>query len=85
MKFDLRIKYEEAEEFINSIPKFTTKNKPDHTRYFMNLLGNPQESFSTIHVAGSNGKGSVSAMINQILINLVLISSGKIIKTQKIL
>ncbi len=68
MKFDLRIKYEEAEEFINSIPKFTTKNKPDHTRYFMNLLGNPQESFSTIHVAGSNGKGSVSAMINQMFI-----------------
>ncbi|MBP7320421.1 MAG: bifunctional folylpolyglutamate synthase/dihydrofolate synthase [Lachnospiraceae bacterium] len=68
MKVDLRTKFVEAEEFINSIPKFTTKNKPDHTRYFMNLLKNPQESFLTIHVAGSNGKGSVSAMINQMLI-----------------
>ena len=68
MKVDLRTKFVEAEEFINSIPKFTTKNKPDHTRYFMNLLENPQESFLTIHVAGSNGKGSVSAMINQMLI-----------------
>ena len=68
MKEDLRKEYMEAEEFINSIPKFTTKNKPDHTRYFMHLLGNPQESFSTIHVAGSNGKGSVSAMMNQMFI-----------------
>lgn len=72
MKTDLRKKYQDAEEFINSIPKFTTKNKPDHTRYFMHLLGNPQESFSTIHIAGSNGKGSVSAMIHN-----MLVQSGK--------
>lgn len=60
--------YKEAEDFISSIPKFTTKNKPDHTKYFMHLLGDPQESFSTIHIAGSNGKGSVAAMIHNMFI-----------------
>jgi dihydrofolate synthase / folylpolyglutamate synthase len=31
------------------------------------LLGNPQDSFKTIHVAGTNGKGSVSHMLASIL------------------
>lgn len=60
--------FAQAEEYINATPKFTTKNKPEHTRYFMDLLGNPQESFSTIHIAGSNGKGSVCAMISSMFI-----------------
>lgn len=55
--------YKEAESYINETPKFTTKNKPEHTRELMRRLGDPQEGFQTIHVAGSNGKGSVCAMI----------------------
>lgn len=34
----------------------------------LEALGNPQESLKCIHVAGTNGKGSVCAMLNQILI-----------------
>ena len=68
MKEQLQEAFIQAEEYINATPKFTIKNKPEHTTYFMNLLGNPQESFSTIHVAGSNGKGSVSAMISSMFI-----------------
>ncbi len=34
----------------------------------MAKLGNPQDQIPTIHVAGTNGKGSVCAMLNQILI-----------------
>ena len=30
-------------------------------------LGNPQNQFLSIHVAGTNGKGSVSAMLDAIL------------------
>ncbi|MEG2058817.1 MAG: Mur ligase family protein [Lachnospiraceae bacterium] len=59
--------YEEVEEYINGIPKFTTKNNQGHTKEFLALLGNPQESFKSIHVAGSNGKGSVCAMIHRVL------------------
>jgi len=68
MKPQIKEAFVQAEAYINATPKFTTKNKPEHTKYFMDLLGNPQESFSTIHVAGSNGKGSVSAMISSMLI-----------------
>ncbi|MCG3203753.1 MAG: Folylpolyglutamate synthase [Elusimicrobia bacterium] len=36
-------------------------------RQVMDRLGNPQKSFSSVHVAGTNGKGSVTAMITSIL------------------
>lgn len=34
----------------------------------MNRLGNPQEKLRFIHVTGTNGKGSVVEMLNNILI-----------------
>lgn len=60
--------YEEAIKYILNIPKFTKKNPVENTRYFMECLGNPQDSFKTIHVAGTNGKGSVCAMLSAILV-----------------
>ena len=33
----------------------------------LDLIGNPQKNFNTIHVAGTNGKGSCSAMIASVL------------------
>ena len=39
----------------------------DNTIALCNLLGNPQQSFRSIHVAGTNGKGSVSHMLASIL------------------
>lgn len=59
--------YEEACQYINQIPKFTTKNSLDHTRELLDLLGNPQGNYQVIHVAGTNGKGSVCAFVNEIL------------------
>lgn len=37
------------------------------TIQLLNLLGKPQEKFKAIHVAGTNGKGSVSHLIGSIL------------------
>ncbi|NBH14392.1 bifunctional folylpolyglutamate synthase/dihydrofolate synthase [Lachnospiraceae bacterium] len=59
--------YDEIVQFILEIPKFTTKNKLDHTEKLLALLGNPQERFKVVHVAGSNGKGSVCACIDSVL------------------
>lgn len=59
--------YEEIIEYIAEIPKFTTKHPLDHTKAFLERLGNPQEQFKIIHVAGSNGKGSVCAFIASVL------------------
>jgi dihydrofolate synthase/folylpolyglutamate synthase len=37
------------------------------TRELCGLLGNPQETYPTVHVAGTNGKGSTSHMLAAIL------------------
>lgn len=39
----------------------------DNVKRLLNALDNPQDSFSYIHVAGTNGKGSVCAYIEQCL------------------
>lgn len=39
----------------------------ENTIRLMNALNNPQNSFKTIHIAGTNGKGSVSHMLAAIL------------------
>ncbi len=59
--------YEETVDYILNIPKFTKKNEPGHTREFLRRLSDPQERFPVIHVAGSNGKGSVCAFLNSVL------------------
>ena len=55
--------YEEAVAYIEETPKFTTKNSLEHTRECLRRLGNPQEKFKVIHVAGTNGKGSTCAFL----------------------
>ena len=59
--------YEETVKELLELPKFTSKNTLDHTREFLRRLGNPQNRFQIIHVAGSNGKGSVCAFLASVL------------------
>lgn len=59
--------YQEAEEYIFSIPKFTKKNDPESTGEFYERLGKPGENSKIVHIAGTNGKGSVCAYLNAIL------------------
>jgi len=37
------------------------------TRYFLDLLGSPDEGFKYVHITGTAGKGSVSTMVQEIL------------------
>ena len=55
--------YVKAEEYISSIPKFTSKNRMEHTKMFLKHLGNPAQNSKIIHIAGTNGKGSVCAYL----------------------
>ena len=59
--------YQEAVDYIYSVPKFTTKNKPENTVELMERLGRPERSMKLIHVAGTNGKGSVCAFLSSML------------------
>jgi dihydrofolate synthase/folylpolyglutamate synthase len=47
--------------------KVALEFKLDKTISWLNYLGNPQNKFKTIHVGGTNGKGSCSHMITSIL------------------
>lgn len=59
--------FQEAIDFLYDIPRFTTKNSQTHTKEFLALLGSPQNAFKTIHVAGSNGKGSTCKFLFEML------------------
>lgn len=57
----------QAIEYIHSLEKFGIKPGLERIRALCELLGNPQNSLKFIHVAGTNGKGSTSTMISNIL------------------
>lgn len=59
--------YDEALAFIHSVLKFGSKLGLANISELMRRLGNPQDKIKTIHVAGTNGKGSTSAMLAKIL------------------
>lgn len=61
--------YKEIVDYIEEIPKFTSKNPLDHTKELLKRLGNPQNTMKVIHVAGTNGKGSVCAYLDSMLRN----------------
>jgi dihydrofolate synthase/folylpolyglutamate synthase len=62
-----KIKMAECEEFLNRVPGFTDKHGVDETRAFLEYLGSPDENIRIIHVAGTNGKGSVCSYISSVL------------------
>ena len=59
--------YKEAETYLYEVPKFTTKSTPEMTRAFYEFIGCPGEKKNIVHVAGTNGKGSVCTYLSSIL------------------
>jgi dihydrofolate synthase/folylpolyglutamate synthase len=69
-------KYEEALDFLYSFIDYSLKRNfryapdkfnLDRMRKLMELLGNPERDFKIVHIAGTKGKGSVSAMCASVL------------------
>jgi len=60
---------DEVMNFIDSSKKFGSKLELLRIEKLCELLGNPQNDLKCIHIAGTNGKGSTSVFINNILIN----------------
>ena len=56
----------------------------EHTQRLLEVCSNPQDNFISIHIAGTNGKGSTSAMLSSILIeagyNVGLYTSPHLLK-----
>ena len=73
---EIENKYQAALDFLYSFIDYSLKRNfryaadkfnLDRMRAFMHLLGDPQEDYGIIHVAGSKGKGSVSSFCASIL------------------
>ncbi len=63
----MHFSYEEAVNYILDVPRFTKKNVPEDTEHFFDFLGRPGERAKIVHVAGTNGKGSVCAFVTSVL------------------
>lgn len=63
----MKTKLQESLERLYRKHNLEIKLELDVTEKFVELLGNPEKKFKSIHVAGTNGKGSVCAMLASIL------------------
>lgn len=54
-------------DYLYSLEKHGIKPGLERASALLSALGNPQDSFRSIHVAGTNGKGSVSSMTASVL------------------
>lgn len=59
--------YEDAKKLLTSKGKFYINLGLDRISKILELLGNPHDKLDCIHVAGTNGKGSVCAILSSIL------------------
>lgn len=59
--------YKEAYEYINEINKVGSVLGLEVIRELLERLGNPQDQVKVVHIAGTNGKGSICAFLDSIL------------------
>ena len=61
-----KMNYTETLEFIHSLGNFSLPSTLVRIKNVLVKLDNPQEKLRVIHIAGTNGKGSVSAMLSSV-------------------
>lgn len=59
--------YEQSIKFIRAVHNNGTKLGLQRNGRLTELLGNPQNSYKVVHVAGTNGKGSTCNMLHDVL------------------
>lgn len=61
------MKYKEAMKYIYEVGNFGSSYGLSRTFRILEFLDNPQKNLKLIHVAGTNGKGSVTSMVTSLL------------------
>ena len=59
--------YDDAVKLLTSVGKFRISLGLERISAILELLGNPQDKLNCIHIAGTNGKGSVCSIIASVL------------------
>ena len=60
--------YQESIAYLESLGQFGIRLGMERIKQLLFVLGHPENQIKTIHVAGTNGKGSVTTMISTILL-----------------
>ena len=60
-------RFTEAVQWLEDVPRYGHKDGLNNMLRLMDRLGHPERRLKVIHVAGTNGKGSCCAMLQQIL------------------
>lgn len=58
---------DETYRYLYSLEKYGILLGLENTQILLSLIGNPEKKFKSIHIVGTNGKGSTSAFLNSIL------------------
>ena len=61
------MRYEGAMKYITGVGNFGSNYGLERTHKLLEYLGNPEKDLKLIHIAGTNGKGSTTSMITEIL------------------
>ncbi len=62
------MKYRQSIDYLYGLTLHGIKLGLDNTRVLLGLLSDPEKSFMSIHIAGTNGKGSTAAMLSSLLL-----------------
>jgi len=57
----------QVRSYLKALERFGVKLGLDNVRALLQALGDPQQAYPCLHVAGTNGKGSVCAMLDAAL------------------
>ena len=58
--------YQETLNYIHSLGMFSHRAGLERITAALEILGNPQNQFDAVHIAGTNGKGSVVAFVSSV-------------------
>jgi len=61
------MKYDAAVGYLSSLTRFGMKPGLERTEALLKAMGNPEHRMAHIHIAGTNGKGSVASMLESTL------------------
>jgi dihydrofolate synthase / folylpolyglutamate synthase len=60
--------YKDCIKYLFGLERVGIKYDLKNIRTILKFLGNPERNFKSIHIAGTNGKGSVASIINSVFI-----------------